>query len=57
MTNEQFLEMYDDYLEHGWVTSKIAAIAARQKERERQYNKNYYRLHSDKWRKKNVINA
>lgn len=52
MTNEEFLEMYDDYLQHGWVTSKIAAIAARQKERERQYNKNYYRLHSDKWRKK-----
>lgn len=54
MTHEEFMNLYDDSLRHGWVTSKIASIAAKQKEREREYNKNYYRLHSDKWNRKHT---
>lgn len=47
--------MYDESLRHGWVTSKIASVAAKQKEREKEYNANYYRLHSDKWNRRDRV--
>lgn len=52
MTNEEFMSMYEDSLRHGWVTSKIESIRKRQKEREKQYNREYYQQHSEKWKKK-----
>lgn len=42
MTHEEFMEMRGAALRHGWVSSKIASIAARQKEREKEYNHRYY---------------
>lgn len=54
MTNEEFMSMYEDSLRHGWVTSKIEAIRKKQKEREKQYNREYYRQHSEKWKKKHA---
>lgn len=54
MTHEEFMNLYDDSLRHGWVTSKIASIAAKQKERERQYNHEYYQKHSERWKKNSL---
>lgn len=45
MTNIEFKELYDRALVHGWVTSKDPSVAARQKEREREYNHAYYMKH------------
>lgn len=55
MTHKEFMLMYDESLRHGWVTSKIASVAAKQKEREKEYNANYYRLHSDKWNRRDRV--
>lgn len=50
MTHEEFMRLYDSSLQHGWVTSRDSAPAARQKEREREYNRQYYQQHKDKWK-------
>lgn len=50
LTHEEFMNLYDDSLRHGWVTSKDSAVAAKQKEREREYNHEYYQKHKDKWK-------
>lgn len=42
MNNTEFKELYNRALAHGWVTSKDPSVAARQKEREREYNRKYY---------------
>lgn len=55
MTRKDFVLMYDESLRHGWVTSKIASVAAKQKEREQEYNRNYYRNHSDKWNRRDRV--
>lgn len=52
MTHDEFVAMYNDALRHGWVTSKDPSKASQQKKREKEYNADYYRKHSDKWRKK-----
>lgn len=53
--HEEFMRMYGNSLSHGWVSSKIASIAAKQKQREKEYNRNYYKMHSDKWNRKDRI--
>jgi len=50
LTHEEFMTLYDDSLKHGWVTSKISSIAAKQKQREKEYNQQYYQKHSRRWR-------
>ena len=52
MTNEQFKEIYNDALAHGWVSSLDSAKAALQKQAEKAYNAEYYKKHKDKWAKK-----
>lgn len=49
MTHEEFMRLYDNSLQHGWVTSKDSATAARQKQREREYNREYYQKHKSMW--------
>lgn len=49
MTHEEFKAAYDDILRHGWVTSTVASIRDKQKQREKEYNRDYYRKHSYKW--------
>lgn len=55
MTHEEFKIMYDKSLQHGWVSSKDPNKAKQQKKREREYNANYYRLHSDKWNRRDRV--
>lgn len=45
MNNEEFNELYDDWLAHRWVTSKDAKKRAEQKKKEQEYNKQYYEAH------------
>lgn len=52
MTNEEFKELYEDALSHGWVSSLDSAKAALQKQAEKAYNAEYYKKHKDKWAKK-----
>lgn len=47
MNNTDFMNMYDDYLAHRWVTSKDKAKAEAQKRAETEYNKEYYRKHHE----------
>ena len=49
MTHEEFMNMYNDELRHGWVTSKDSSVAAKQKQREKEYNHQYYLKNKDKW--------
>lgn len=45
MNNTDFMDLYDNYLAHRWVTSKDAQKAAQQKAQEKAYNKRYYEEH------------
>lgn len=45
MNNEEFNNLYDDWLAHRWVTSKDAQKRAEQKKKEQEYNKKYYEAH------------
>ena len=47
MTNDEFMNMYGNYLEHKWVSSKDAAKAAQQKKAEQAYNAKYYKEHRE----------
>lgn len=49
MTHDEFMLMYDKSLRHGWVTSRDSNKAAQQKQREKEYNAQYYQKHKDKW--------
>lgn len=56
MTNEEFMAMYNaKSLAHGWVTSKEAAKRAEQIKRQKEYNAQYYRTHSEKRGVKNAV--
>lgn len=47
MTNEEFKKTYHNALRHGWVSSDDEAIRQKQKEREREYNRQYYEKHKN----------
>lgn len=42
MTNEEFKDLYEEALIHGWVTSKDPTVIARQKQKQKEYNAMYY---------------
>lgn len=48
MNHETFMDNYNSYLAHKWVSSKDKAKAAEQKKREQEYNARYYREHMEK---------
>ena len=47
MTNDEFMNMYGNYLEHKWVSSKDATKADQQKKMEQAYNAKYYKEHRE----------
>lgn len=51
MTHEEFMNLYNNQLKHGWVSSKDPQKAKEQKQREKEYNKEYYNQHSNAWKK------
>lgn len=42
MTNDEFKDLYEEALIHGWVTSKDPTVIARQKQKQKEYNAMYY---------------
>lgn len=42
MINEEFKDLYEEALIHGWVTSKDPTVIARQKQKQKEYNAMYY---------------
>lgn len=57
MAHEEFLNLYDNSLKHGWVSSKDPQKAKEQKQREKEYNAEYYNKHSNLWKKHRGVSA
>lgn len=49
MTHDEFVRLYDKTLTHGWVSSKDPNKAAEQKQREKEYNAEYYQKNKSRW--------
>ena len=47
MTNEQFQKIYSNCLMHAWATSKDPTKYAQQKQKEKEYNHQYYESHKN----------